>query len=481
MSEESSTPKLLTNRWGRRKFLKQSAIALAGTTSLAAFLAACGDNTATTVPAATTAASATAAASAGTTAAASATTASSATTAAGAATTAAASAGQKATIRFYGEISEYSHTPELIAALKDHFKDKYDIQSIKVDFSNLDTIIKANLASNDPADIYFYWPGAMKSYVDANQALDLTPYMEANSGEWKNSYNPSLLDSAKYNGKYYDAPTEVASCAIVVNQDLAQKLGVTIPEQMTWQQFVDISKQIKEKGNGVFPFGIQAQWLSWLPRNGFLSLAAEANKLEAWAKGEVPATDPIFAKSLQNVGAYYKAGYAYPGDGALTVTADEVTAAFTQGKVVMMAIVFANIKSAQKAADSGKFKMGTTGWPAMGSKPTILGGANGYFIPAKTKHPKEAVEVLQYFTGKDMQTLNAKYGLIPSIKGIDISDPLVNSLSKYSAQIYPNEFTSLDVKIGNYVDKNLVQDYVLGASESDVLGQLEQLRKSIKK
>src|SRR3954468_24165400 len=48
MSKESSTPKFLTQGMGRRKFLKNSAFAIAGTTSLAAFLAACGDNTATT-------------------------------------------------------------------------------------------------------------------------------------------------------------------------------------------------------------------------------------------------------------------------------------------------------------------------------------------------------------------------------------------------------------------------------------------------
>src|SRR5437764_870041 len=96
MSEESSTPNLPTNRLGRRKFLRQSAFAIAGTTSLAAFLAACGDNTATTAPAttaATTAASsATTAAGAATTAATSATTAAGATTAASATTAAGAAA-----------------------------------------------------------------------------------------------------------------------------------------------------------------------------------------------------------------------------------------------------------------------------------------------------------------------------------------------------------------------------------------------------
>src|SRR5262245_59494834 len=90
-------------------------------------------------------------------------------------TAAPAAAAEKTKIRFYGQIDEFASTPEMVAALKDHFKNKYDIEMIKVDFGNLDTIIKTGILSGDPADIYFYWPGALRSYIDADQVLDMTP------------------------------------------------------------------------------------------------------------------------------------------------------------------------------------------------------------------------------------------------------------------------------------------------------------------
>jgi len=114
------------------------------------------------------------------------------------------------TIRFYGNVTEWASQPAMTKALQDHFKGKYNIQMINVDFNNLDTVIKTGLISGNPADIYFYWPGALKSYVDAHQALDLTPYLAANNNAWKNTFVPSHLALGQYNGKFYDVPSDVS-------------------------------------------------------------------------------------------------------------------------------------------------------------------------------------------------------------------------------------------------------------------------------
>src|SRR3954447_5365682 len=81
MGEESSMAKLPGTSLKRREFLKKSGLAVLGSALTAGLLAACGDNTSTTVPAAS---STTAAGGTATTAAAGAAT----TAAAGAATTA---------------------------------------------------------------------------------------------------------------------------------------------------------------------------------------------------------------------------------------------------------------------------------------------------------------------------------------------------------------------------------------------------------
>ena len=385
-------------------------------------------------------------------------------------------AGEKVKIRYYNKIDEDPSTPDLLAALQDHFKDKYEIEPIKVDFSNIDTIIKTAIVSGDPADIYFYWPQSIRSYVEAGQALDLTPYLEANNGEWKKTFIPSFLELGKVDGKYYDLPTNQQSAAFFVNDTLAQKLGVSIPDQMTWDQFMSVSEQIKAKGNGVFPFCIQSGWQEWIPRNGMLSLGKDANKLEALAKGEVPATDPIFRTALENAGALFKNGYIYPGEGALTVTTDETDAAFKQGKCVMTASVFSLAKHLDQLAKEGNFTLKAVGWPTMGKQQATLGGANGVFIPSNAKNKDAAVEVLKYYLSKDVQAINAKYGLIPTNAEIKIDDPVLAPLIKLGENLYPQEFSGLSPEISTYIGKNLVPDYVLGSSADEVLGKLEQLR-----
>src|SRR5690348_8559637 len=54
------------------------------------------------------------------------------------------------TIRFYGNVTEWASQPAMTKALQDHFKGKYNIQMINVDFGNLDTVIKTGLISGNP-------------------------------------------------------------------------------------------------------------------------------------------------------------------------------------------------------------------------------------------------------------------------------------------------------------------------------------------
>jgi ABC-type glycerol-3-phosphate transport system substrate-binding protein len=383
------------------------------------------------------------------------------------------------TIRFYGDIPAWPSNSAMIKAMQDHFKGKYNIQMIKVDWNNLDTVIKTGIISGNPADIYFYWPASVGNYVKAHEALDLTPYLEANNNAWKNTFVPSNLALGLYNGKYYGLPSDIASNTILVNEDLAQKLGVTIPTHMSWDQFMSINQQITARaGNGVYPFGIQSGWIPWIPRDGLLSLANDENKLDAYGSGHLPATDPIFLKALENSGALYNDNYVFPGGkSALTETADQVSAGFQQGKVVMMAEVFSLTQTAENLAKSGGFKIAAVDWPHMGSQSIILGGCDGFFIPANAPHPQQAAEVLQYYLGKDVQRIDASYGLVPSNAEAQtsISDPVLKQVVQNAGPFHPQELANISPKIGLYFTNNLVQDYVLGESASSDLAKLNQL------
>ncbi|QGQ98679.1 extracellular solute-binding protein [Paenibacillus psychroresistens] len=377
-------------------------------------------------------------------------------------------------INFYGKIVEYTSGEPMVKALQEDLKDKYKIEGIQVDWGNLEKVIKTGIASGTPADVYQFWPGNMKTFVDNNQALDLTPYLEADGGAWMKTFTPALLDIGKFNGKYYNLPLSSNFATLYVNTAIFEKAGVAVPDQWTWEQFLTASKTIKDK-TGAFPFVISKDLQDWLFRNGLLSVAKSENKLADLGAGKIPATDPMFATVLTSIKQLFDAQYAYPGAGAITISRDEAKAAFYQGKVAMLAEVSANVKDILTNAKD--FKATAVVWPSVGKDNAILGGADGLFIPANAPHPEASVEVLKAYLGTKIQKIHADLGYATANVEVQVTDPTVNSIMKMAAYIYPTEFTSFSPKITDYVQKELLAALVLGGkSNKDIQEALEKLR-----
>ena len=59
------------------------------------------------------------------------------------------------------------------------------------------------LGSDDAPDIFFTWSGErIMQYVRSGNAMDISKYLEED-GEWKDSFNPVMLDSCNKDGAYY--------------------------------------------------------------------------------------------------------------------------------------------------------------------------------------------------------------------------------------------------------------------------------------
>jgi len=380
---------------------------------------------------------------------------------------------EKKKIVFYGKVAEQEASEKMLAATQDIYKDQYEIETIQVDMANLDKVIKTGIASGSPADIYFKQAQYMKSYVDANQALDLTPYLEENGGEWKNTFNQNILDIGKYNGKYYNIPTVSVFANFYLNNDILKKANVTIPDNWSWQEFIDICEQLKTKTDA-FPFAVCGLCNDFMARNGLLSIGNDRGILEDLAAGKIEATDPIFSTVLKNTKELYDKGYWYPGEGAMTSTRDEVIAAFHQGKIVILADVNAVSPS---VANGAEFEVGVARWPAMGTKNLVLGGADGLFIPVNAPHKEDAVKILKTYLSDEIQQINADLGFNSPNKNVVSSDPLTQKLSKISGEVYPYEFMYLTTKMSSFWQDVLIEDYCLGKPEAEVLKAMEDIRK----
>jgi len=381
--------------------------------------------------------------------------------------------GEKVSIKFFGMNMAYTSMEKMGAELQKKLP-QYDIELLTVDTGTIDTAIRTGIAGGSPADIYFYWPQNMGNLVKDRLALDLTPYLEANNGEWKNTFTPELLDLGKIDGKYYNVPFGSAYPVILVNNDIFAQAGVEPKQEMTWEEFMAISEQIKQK-TGASPFAVSSEpdRQSWLIRQGVMSLANADGKLEALSKGEVEASGGYYEQALNHIKDLYSKGYWYPGEGALNITRDEINAAFLQGKVGMLAEVAGTALSISEAAE---FDVTVVKWPAMGPETVLLGGANGYFIPANASNPDAAVEVLKTLLGQEIQSIHLAHGYPPANRTITVENPVLQQIMTFTEDLYPFEFHTKESKLKSYYEGEMVPNYLMGAKIKDVLGQLDKLR-----
>ena len=88
---------------------------------------------------------------------------------------------------------------------------------------------------------------------------------------------------------------------------------------------------------------------AWLFGNGMLSAAVNAGTYEQYITGELPFTGQETTDTLTAIKALYDSDYVYPGEGAVIAKKDEIQAAFSQGKVAMIANVAAGAKEVQSS------------------------------------------------------------------------------------------------------------------------------------
>ena len=87
-------------------------------------------------------------------------------------------------------------------------------------------------------------------YVDKKAFVDLNQYIDMDTSFDKSQYYMNILENSEMNGGLYVLPTRFFLNALFADQDAISKTGVKIDDKhnWTWSQFVEVSKQLKQKG-----------------------------------------------------------------------------------------------------------------------------------------------------------------------------------------------------------------------------------------
>jgi ABC-type glycerol-3-phosphate transport system substrate-binding protein len=335
------------------------------------------------------------------------------------------------------------------------------------------TAIKTSVSADSPIDLAMYWPNQMETFVNADMALDLTPYLEANNNEWANVFVKDALNIGTYDGKVFAVPYASVYPMIEANVDIFEQAGVEVPEgDWTWEEFMQACATIKEK-TGIMPVGLNSEWGCWTVRNGLLTSWDDKAQMESFIKGEIPFTDEKVVKVLDNAKELYE-NYCYPGEGAITASLDQINIAFKQGKIAMKMDV--NVLAGKSVSESGLKNVAIVSWPRMGKLDYLLGGSNGYMIPVSATNPDVSAEVLKYITSPEVMQLYVDNGTPVAVNGVQSNDPNFIKYSTDSDKVYPKEITVLSPELNDYIAKQLPASYIFDSEGA--LKDLEDLRTS---
>ncbi|MFD1404319.1 ABC transporter substrate-binding protein [Robinsoniella peoriensis] len=370
------------------------------------------------------------------------------------------------------ENPEVPVTSEVVKKVQEKFPEIKFI-SKTWDQSQIEKSVKTAFAAGEAVDIVQYWPNQMKNFTTSDMALDLTPYLDSDQ-DWKNTWVEGALEVGVFDDKNVAVPFGTVYPLLQVNTDIMKKAGVEVKDQWTWDELVDACEKIKENTDA-FPLGVKSDNACWFVRNGLMQCWDNQDELDRFNTGEISFTDSRVKEVFDKIKDLYDKSYLYPGEGAVSATQDQITAAFAQGQVAMFANTNNQCGIAKEAAN-GAFDVEIVSWPNMGKADMnyLLGGSDGFFITENTKNPDKAVEVLKYLTSTEILQMYADTGNVVPVKGIASADPDYQLYGVDAAKVYPTEPIGISPEMFDYIVYNTPSNYLFYGDTC--LDELEALR-----
>lgn len=288
---------------------------------------------------------------------------------------------------WWGSQSRHDITQKVI----DLFEQKHPNIQITPEYSGFDGYydkLSVRVSGGSAPDIIQMSVAYVNDYVNRQVLLDLD-----NVGINLNDVDKGTLSTGQMNGKLYALPTGIATNTYIYDPAMLEKAGVKIPDYMTWDDFAKITKQVSDKlGNGIF--GAPDESGTWATLEFFLR-----------QRGMARFTDGKLGFTKEALTDYFKFWSDLRKSGAVSsasVTASLATAPLEKNPLITGKTPFTFLDSNQFAALANLAKRPL----AMTFIPKTDGGKEGSFltppmywsINSKSKHPKEAAELLDFMT-----------------------------------------------------------------------------------
>ncbi|GAA3818099.1 extracellular solute-binding protein [Sphaerisporangium flaviroseum] len=198
------------------------------------------------------------------------------------------------------------------------------------------TKVKTAIGAGQAPTLIFGWGGGtLRSYVQAGQVDDLTPWLQQNAGV-KDRLFDSAFGAATIDGKIYALPIErVQPIVLFYNKKVFEQVGAKPPE--TWGDIMDLVPKFNAKGIAPFSLGGQSRWTNMMWLEFLYDRIGGSEVFQAVFDGEKDAwNNPASLDALGKVQELVKAGGFIKGFSSITADSNADQALLYTGRAAMM-------------------------------------------------------------------------------------------------------------------------------------------------
>lgn len=313
------------------------------------------------------------------------------------------------------------------------------VEFISTDTNSREQVMKTAIAAGDPPAVGYYWGTRTNSFYNIGMNLDMKPYFDK---AFLDKINSSMLEPGiGKNGELFAIPVTTTYHTTYYNKDMMDKYGLKIPE--TWDDLTAIFKRVKQ--DGIFGFSTNsASMQDCLYGITYAELESKVGPGTSWgvANGDIsvapgsPAGE-VIRQCIEQVKAWYDAGYWYPGASAINTTPDDANAGFAQERCILI-FNFSGALNTHK--NTCKFNIGAFMKPVSkaGLKSYENIEPNVYFIPSNASKAQiaAAAEFIKISLSQEVQQANVDVVTIPAITSYSYKnvDPTFQSVMNKLAE-----------------------------------------------
>ncbi|SKA02229.1 extracellular solute-binding protein [Consotaella salsifontis] len=334
-------------------------------------------------------------------------------------------------------------TPGAVAVIRDA-EDRFekDHPGFKVEDSHiLNDAYKAKLkiafGAGEPPCVFSSWGGGpLREYVNADQVVDLTPYLDQHP-EFKDRFATASFGAATTDGKIYALPAEnTAVAAIFYNKDIFKRLNLTPPK--TWDELMATVKTLND--NNIAPFAL-ANKNKWPGSMFFVYLVDRIGGPEAFAKAVDPAadgsfTDEPFIEAGKRIQELVKADAFARGYNGLDYDIGGSRRLLYSGRAAMELMGSWELATIRNENPDFVDKLGVFAFPAVeggkGDPNNLVGTLGDNFISISKACPykDEAFDLLMKLTDDTAAAGRLADKRVMPLKNLKVEDPFLKTIVK---------------------------------------------------